>query len=73
VFFEELVNRLNNTIYNKASERMFLYSAHDTTILAITTALNLTNADCVYANYYQTPDKFNYKYCYPYPDYASNI
>ena len=52
---------------------MFLYSAHDTTILAIITALNLTSADCVYQKYYDIPNKLDYKYCYPYPDYATNL
>lgn len=73
-FFSEVVSQMNDTIQGRESPKAFLYSAHDTTVMFVIRALNLTSPECIYAKYTGHPDTYNtYKYCYEYPTFASNV
>lgn len=39
---------MNNTINNNSTNKMHLYSAHDTTVMFVIRALNLTSPECLY-------------------------
>ena len=62
---------MNSTISGLRTEIMYLYSAHDTTVMAIITALGLTSSECIYALYNKKVSPS--KYCFKYPKYTSNI
>ena len=56
----------------KKGPRMVLYSAHDTTLLSLATALNFTNINCLIEYFYE--GKNNSDVCInAYPPFASNF
>ncbi len=66
-FFNHTLSNFKNS--NKGGYKMVFYSAHDTTVMNLLVALNLTNFACVNASYYggSQPDCIT-----EYPRYASN-
>jgi len=42
------INIDNKTISNIDNNKMLLYSAHDTTVMFVIRALNLTSPECIY-------------------------
>ena len=50
-----------------------VYSAHDTTIMNILAAMNLTNVACIYEAYLKKDNHNNDKCISKYPGFAANI
>lgn len=73
-FLSEVAGHMQDTIDGKAVPKVNLYSAHDTTVMFVIRALNLTSPECIYAKYTGDMATYKqYKYCYEYPTYASNV
>lgn len=47
-FFNATFNNIKNAVENNNDVKLVIYSAHDTTVLNMLAALNMTNVDCVY-------------------------
>lgn len=69
-FFGEVYSNIKKRIKNESNTKMYLYSAHDTNLLAVLVGLNLTNWKCLYNQFYDIPNQY---YCLDLPSYASNL
>lgn len=62
---------MDNAIKMTSPKKWYLYSAHDTTVGLLLSALNLSNTDCIYRSF---TDPAYDQYCITnYPGFASNI
>lgn len=68
---QSIVNNMKQAIINKGP-RLILYSAHDTTLLSLNSALQMVTIKCVMDYFYNGVD--NFETCInQYPMFASNI
>lgn len=68
--FETFYNNMKSRIDGSRSEKMYLYSAHDTTVLHVMMAFNMTSYQCESEKYYNGSTQ---KRCYDFPGYASSF
>lgn len=68
---QAIVNNMRLAISNEGP-KMVLYSAHDTTLLSLNTALNFVNLNCLY-EYFANGVSNNDTCINTYPIFASNI
>jgi len=69
--FKEVRDFFSNKLQGREEKKWLMYSAHDTTLIMIFSALNLSNYQCVLAKWRGTLKSDDL--CIPLPDYASSI
>lgn len=68
--FEEINYYFNGKLEGNQTKKWLMYSAHDTTLMMILSALNLSNYECILS---QWKTKQNQSFCFHLTEYAANI
>ena len=73
-FFDHTLENMKKVINNtQDSEQLIVYSAHDTTVSAVISALNLTNVDCIVDYWLNGKTEVADTCIYSYPYFTSNV
>ena len=73
VLFREIREYFRAKLEGRETKKWLMYSAHDTTLIMILSALNLSNYQCNLAAWKEISNNFPSDSCIPLPDYASTI